>query len=239
MTMKIYAVADVHYPRYGAEFSHALSGLSPPDLLLLAGDMVNRGSAMEYPRVLDTITDALGESFPILACFGNEEYSEVRDKIKKLVSRRVLLLDEKSTTVTIDEHTIGIVGTQGSLDKPTSWQKRNMPGIRDEFGRRASRAEHLLKRVRAKSEYTILLMHYSPCIETCEGEDERGFAWLGSRKFYTIISNVQPNLVVHGHVHNSIAHEAKIGATLVRNVALPAVGRITQLDIKLGTTDDQ
>jgi Icc-related predicted phosphoesterase len=237
--MKLYAVADVHYPRYATEFTNALSGLSPPDLLLLAGDMVNRGSAMEYPRVLDAISDALGKSFPVVACFGNEEYSEVRDKIKRLVGNRVTLLDEKSTVVTIGDHNIGIVGTQGSLDKPTSWQKRNMPGIRDDYSRRASRAEHLLKRAKGKSEYTILLMHYSPCIETCEGEEARNFAWLGSRKFYTIISNLQPNLVIHGHVHNSVSHEAKIGATLVRNVALPAVDRITQLDVDLASTGAQ
>jgi len=141
------------------------------------------------------------------------------------------MLDEKSTVVKIDQIRIGIVGTQGSLDKPTSWQKKNMPGIKDEFGRRAERAESLLKRIRSKSDYRILLMHYSPCIETCEGEDRRAFSWLGSRKFYTVIKSVQPELVIHGHVHNSVIHEAKIGATLIRNVALPAVRKITALEI--------
>jgi Icc-related predicted phosphoesterase len=74
-------------------------------------------------------------------------------------------------------------------------------------------------------------MHYSPCVETCEGEDKRSFGWLGSRKFYKVIELTNPDLVIHGHVHNSTVHEAKIGATLVRNVALPAVGNITILDI--------
>lgn len=229
--MKLYAVADVHYPRYEPDFRKSLEGLSPPDIFLFAGDMVNRGTAEELPKVLDIIKDKLGDDFPIISCFGNEEYSEVRDDIKKLVKGRMILLDEKSAIVDISGVRIGIVGTQGSLDKPTSWQKRNIPGIRDEFGRRASRAESLLKRIDSKSDYRILLMHYSPCIETCQGEDQRAFAWLGSRKFYTVISNTQPELVIHGHVHNSIIHEAKIGATTIRNVALPAVGRITALDI--------
>ena len=74
-------------------------------------------------------------------------------------------------------------------------------------------------------------MHYSPCIETCQGEDLRAFAWLGSRKFYTVINNTQPDLVIHGHVHNSVIHEAKVGATIIRNVALPAVKKITVLEI--------
>jgi Icc-related predicted phosphoesterase len=72
-------------------------------------------------------------------------------------------------------------------------------------------------------------MHYSPCLETCEGEDSRVFGWLGSRKFYKLIMSEQPDLVVHGHVHNSVNHEAYIGETLVRNVAMPAVGTLTEL----------
>ncbi len=231
--MKVYAVADVHYPRFGEEFTKALTSLEPPDLFLLAGDIVNRGSAEEFPHVLDLISDSLGNDFPIVGCFGNEEYSEVRDQIKKYVKGRMTLLDEKSTILTYDGKKIGIVGTQGSLDKPTSWQKKNIPGIKDIFERRAGRAESLLKRIASQVDYRILLMHYSPCIETCEGEDVRSFAWLGSRKFYTVISNVKPDLVIHGHVHNSDVHEADIGATIVRNVALPAVGRITELELKL------
>jgi len=231
--MKVHAVADVHYPRFAKQFEEALATLEAPDIFLLAGDIVNRGSAEEYPIVLDAIHDVLGFSFPVIGCFGNEEYSEVRGTIVKYVKDRMVILDEKSTIVTIKGKSIGIVGTQGSLDKPTSWQKKNVSGIRDIFARRANRAASLLKRLEGRVDYRILLMHYSPCIETCEGEDSRDFAWLGSRKFYTVITTMKPDLVIHGHVHNSTIHEAKVGTTLVRNVALPAVGRITELDITL------
>ncbi len=229
--MKLYAIADVHYPRFSEEFAEALANLPPPDLFLLAGDMVNRGSAEEFPNVLDIITDTLGCDFPVVSCFGNEEYTEVRKHIQKLVRGRAIILDEQSTIMEIDNTKVGIVGTQGSLDKPTTWQRKNMPGIKDEFGRRADRAEMLLKRILTKTDIRILLMHYSPCIETCEGENRRAFAWLGSRKFYTVIANTQPDLAIHGHVHNSVIHETKIGATLVKNVALPAVGKVTEVEL--------
>ncbi|MHA2423818.1 MAG: metallophosphoesterase family protein [Candidatus Thorarchaeota archaeon] len=231
--MKVHAVADVHYPRFAEAFTKALSSLEPPDLFLLAGDIVNRGTAEEFPRVLDAIENELGNNFPIVGCFGNEEYSEVRGQIFNYVEGRMTLLDEKSTIISYNSKKIGIVGTQGSLDKPTAWQKRNIPGIKDTFERRAGRAESLLKRLANDVDYRILLMHYSPCIETCKGEDHRSFAWLGSRKFYTVICNVEPDLVIHGHVHNSEVHEAKVGATIVRNVALPAVGQITQLELEI------
>ncbi len=74
-------------------------------------------------------------------------------------------------------------------------------------------------------------MHYSPCLETCVGEDERSFAWLGSRKFYRVVEQHSPDLVIHGHVHNSTKHKAMIGTSLIRNVSLPAVGSITELDL--------
>ncbi len=227
--MKLLAVADVHFPRFEKEFREALSQVSPPDLFLFAGDMINRGAAEEYPRVIDTVIKYLGDDFPIIGCYGNEEYTEIRKDICNLVKGRISLLDEKSKIFKIDDRRVGIVGTQGSLDKPTIWQRRNVPHIKDTFARRADRATSLLKRIR-KADIRILLMHYSPCIETCEGEDERSFAWLGSRKFYSVIHTIQPELVLHGHVHNATVHEAKIGATLVRNVALPAVGKITELE---------
>ena len=71
------AVADVHCPRYLSEFKQSLEQLSAPDVFFFAGDMINRGRASEYVTVLDTIESTLGTGFPIIACFGNEEYNEV------------------------------------------------------------------------------------------------------------------------------------------------------------------
>lgn len=229
--MRILAVADVHSPRFLDEFTASLDEQSAPDLFLMAGDMIHRGAAKEFPRVLDVIEDKIGCSFPIISCFGNEEYSEIRRDLISRLRDRVTFLDEKSMTLEVDGINVGIVGTQGSLDKPTDWQRRNISNVKRVFERRADRAEALLRKTLPSVDRTILLMHYSPCMETCVGEGDRSFAWLGSRKFYTLISNLQPDLVIHGHVHNSTTHKASIGTTVVQNVALPAVGSITQLQL--------
>ncbi len=225
------AVADVHCPRFLPEFKQSLTQFSAPDVFFFAGDMINRGKASEYTTVLDTIEATLGTDFPIIACFGNEEYSEVRKEVLSVVDDRILFLDEKSTILDRGSTQIGIVGTQGSLDKATRWQRRNIPSIKGVFERRAKRAASLLKKIEKTTDKRILLMHYSPCLETCEGEDERSFAWLGSRKFYRVVKDQQPDLVIHGHVHNSTKHKAMIGTSLVHNVSLPAVGSITELDL--------
>ncbi|MFW9794034.1 MAG: metallophosphoesterase [Candidatus Thorarchaeota archaeon] len=229
--MRILATADVHSPRFLNEFKGNLSAHEPPDVFLFAGDMINRGSVDEYTTILDLVEETMGDSFPIIGCFGNEEYNEVRKEIISIVGERMVFLDEKSTIVESDGRKVGIVGTQGSLDKATSWQRRNIPSVKGVFERRAKRAESLLKKMVKNVDHRILLMHYSPCLETCEGEDEKAFSWLGSRKFYKIVVKQQPDLVIHGHVHNSLRHEVKIGETRVHNVSLPAVGSITKLDL--------
>ncbi len=229
--MKIAAVADVHSPRFLEELSLGLDKASKPDIFLMAGDMVNRGKTDEIIPVLDIIEEKLGTKFPIVACFGNEEYSEVRTELVELVGNRMTFLDEKSTLLEIDSINLGIVGTQGSLDKATNWQRRNIPSIKKIFERRAKRATSLLRDLQQEADRTLLLMHYSPCLETCEGEETKSFSWLGSRKFYKLIEKHQPDLVIHGHVHNSVRHKAFIGPTLVYNVAIPAVGKITELEL--------
>ncbi|MHA2057740.1 MAG: metallophosphoesterase family protein [Candidatus Thorarchaeota archaeon] len=229
--VKILAVADVHSPRHLEEFVKALAHHEQPDVFLFAGDMINRGNAVEYTNVLDTIEKKLGTAFPVIGCFGNEEYSEVHKDIISIVGDRMVLLDEQSYVLESNGLKVGIVGTQGSLDKATSWQRRNIPSVKGVFKRRAKRAASLLKKMRSKVDYRILLMHYSPCIETCEGEEAKAFSWLGSRKFYSVVVEHQPDLVIHGHVHNSTRHEVKIGSTLIRNVSLPAVGAVTELNV--------
>ncbi|TXT55931.1 MAG: hypothetical protein BAJATHORv1_30314 [Candidatus Thorarchaeota archaeon] len=230
--MRILAVADVHSPRYLEEFASELTKYNAPDLFLMAGDMVNRGKADEMINVLDVIGEQIGSNFPIVGCFGNEEYSEIRDELVEIIGTRMIILDEQSLIFKIRGLKVGIVGTQGSLDRPTSWQRDNIPSIKRIFRRRVGRARNLLKRLEYQgADRRILLMHYSPCLETCEGEDRRAFSWLGSKRFYKILEEEQPDLVIHGHVHNATVHEAYIRDTRVRNVALPAVGTITELDI--------
>jgi len=229
--VKIHAVADVHSPKYLTEFKQSLNSLLPPDLFLFAGDMVSRGKADEYNTILDLIENQYSSNIPIIGCFGNEEYNEVRKEIIGLTGPRMVFLDEKSTIIESKDLQIGIVGTQGSLDKATNWQRRNIPSIKGVFERRAKRAASLLKKLDTKVDKRILLMHYSPCLETCEGEDLRAFSWLGSRKFYQVILDQAPDLVIHGHVHNSVNHKAMIGQTLVYNVSLPAVRNITEISL--------
>ncbi len=230
--MLITAVADIHSPRFMDEFVRSLRSHKAPDLFLIAGDMIDRGTSSEFPKVLDAIQYHLGGGFPIIACFGNEEYTEVRPQIIDLVGNRMTFLDERAVIINANGLIVGVVGTQGSLDRPTEWQKMHLPNVRHLFRRRADRASYLLRRLAPFVDRRILLMHYSPCRDTCKGEDERYFAWLFSKKFHDVVVKERPDLVIHGHVHNSIVHEAKIGQSIVRNVAFPATKCLTKIEIE-------
>lgn len=229
--MRILAVGDIHSPRYLDGFVASLREHEPPDILLMAGDMINKGEVSEYSRLLDAIDDIWGKGYPRASCFGNEEYSSIRDEIVASVGSRIDFLDDRGRVYRVAGKRVGIVGTQGSLDKPTEWQKKNLPNIKSVFVRRAKRASTLLQEMSHRVDIKILLMHYSPCIETCVGEDERAFSWLGSRRFYTVVLKEQPDFVIHGHVHNSTVLSCTIGKTIVRNVAFPAARSLTCLEL--------
>ncbi len=230
--MKILAVGDVHSPRYLELFIEGLKGKSLPDLFLFAGDMVLQGRIEGYRDVLNAIENEFGEIPPIVACFGNEEYFETRAKIIEEYGDHIIFLDDTSTTLEINGKVVGIVGTQGSLDEPTSWQLRNVPAIRELYLNRIVVVEEMLKQLkRVGAELTILLMHYAPTTLTCVGAKPSIYRWISSKKFYRAIVHARPTAVIHAHVHESKVFYAEINNIPIWNVALPATKTVTEIEL--------
>lgn len=216
--VKIAAIADVHSPRFLNGFKTALSECEPPDLFLFAGDMINRGKAVEYINVLDTLESQFGSDFPIVACFGNEDPLDIKDEVLPLTEGRFTFLDDKSLTLRFADHRLSIVGMSAvSLDLTDT---QTMETI---FEERAQQLSQLLQHAASSSDYVILLMHYSPLLETNPAEFS---SWVSKA-----VEDATPNLIIHGHIHNSTSNKMEIGATSIRNVALPATGSITELNI--------
>ncbi len=223
--MRIGAVADVHSPKFLNEFTHSLKQCRKLDLFLLAGDIINRGAANEYHRVVSAI-DRIHGDIPIIACFGNEEYNESRGEIIELMEDRVTFLDESKISLSLAGSKIGVVGASVLLERSESSPERTCSphdDIRPAFEKRALRISQHLQMLAKSSDYTILLLHYSPLLESAP----HSYSWWVSRA----LEIVQPALIVHGHVHVSSNIEVVIGSTRVYNVALPAVGSITELTL--------
>ncbi len=216
--MKIAAVADIHYPRFFSQFENSLKNIDRPDIFLLAGDIVNRGNSEGYPIVIDAI-DSYFRGIPIVACFGNEDYniSHNEQQIVNLVGRRVIFLDNESTSFSIKDSNIGIVGVS-----IVSGRVKEVSAIRSVFEKQTRWISQSLKELAAFASEVIILSHYSPL-----AENELSFSWW----FGKAIENHRPSLIVHGHIHDSIENKVVVESTPVFNVALPTVGSITEINL--------
>jgi len=195
--MIIAAVSDVHSPRKYEEFLSALERLkSRPDLFIMAGDMVHRGDVAEYEKIYNSLFGKI--TCPIVACFGNNEYSQLRDDVAKKF-RDIKFLDDSSTILNIGGFSVGIFGTTGSLDTPTPWQRANVPTIEKIFQHRLLQTDYQLGRMDA--DFKIFITHYSPTYKTLAGENPRFYSSLGSEAYESVLLKRKPNLVIHGHSH--------------------------------------
>lgn len=231
--MIIAATGDVHSPHYFEDFVRAIDRLTVrPDILLLAGDMISRGGLEEYDKVCNAFFGKM--NCPIVACFGNNEYQELREEIKRRHSD-VKFLDDEATVLSIGGKSVGIIGTTGSLDTPTPWQQKNIPNVEKVYQNRIDLVDRLLQRLAV--DLKIILMHYAPTFKTLEGENPRFYTSQGSQKFEPIILKGKPDLVVHGHSHHG-TKQAWLETIPVFNVAIPLNQQIvcidTEKDLKPG-----
>lgn len=223
----IAALADIHGDIN--LLKSALENLENPSLLLLAGDLVYKDNYSQLPEIIDEITNVYNG--PIIACFGNEEYEQSRQNY--LEEKRIKWLDDQIEYIKLNDLETAIIGSRGSLDQPTYWQRKNIPEIRQIYVNRIKTIAKLLMEAKDKGRYTIILTHYAPTYKTLVGEREKIWPMLGCRKMETqIIRKMHPNIWIHGHAHKSTVHQTTINETKVYNVSLPAIGKVT--NIKLG-----
>lgn len=223
--MIIAATSDVHMPKYYNDFVVALDRLiKKPDLFLLAGDMVHRGEESEYDKLNNLF---FGKIFcPIVACFGNNEFQEIREKVR-IKYKEIKFLDDSSSIVQFGSFFVGIFGSTGSLETPTPWQKANIPNIERIYQQRIELAETQLNRLTAQ--FKILLLHYAPTYKTLEGENPRFYSSMGNQVFENVINRIKPNLVIHGHSHRG-TKQAWVDTVPVFNVAFPLNREIVVID---------
>lgn len=228
-SIEIMAVSDAHSPRYLPLLISSIKSLLGyrPDLILFAGDMIDKGDVGSMKPLRDFIASRFPGT-PVVSVFGNEEYLEKIELLRKSYAD-IAWLDDQSWASTINGARVCVYGTRGSLERLTSWQRRNMPHLAEVFEKRLTTARQHLSELRRSCEILILLMHYSPTTRTLKGEPVATYPYLCHRGFEAVISETRPDLVVHGHAHASTAHFAEISGVPVFNVALPAVGGVTKV----------
>jgi Icc-related predicted phosphoesterase len=212
-----------------AKFADALAAAKKPDLFLWAGDMCDFKMPHQY-RDIVRIVDRAGWDCPIVAAWGNREFEQDYEKIKQMTGKRVVFLDDELFLTEIGGRRIGIVGTKGSLDKPTWWQTRTFHDIREIYKRRFEKVTGLMANMNAlKVDVKILLSHYALTYQTLKGERSDVYGGLGYKAFEKAIAEAKPTFALHGHAHFGTAL-AFADSVPIFNVAFPVNKGIVIID---------
>jgi Icc-related predicted phosphoesterase len=197
------------------------------DLIILAGDMVERDTLEkeieEYKKIYNSF---FGKFFvPIVAIFGNTEFEEYRERIKKEVSG-IRFLDDQYIEMNVARENALIFGTTGSLDEPTRWQKSHVPNIQQIYKARIEKMKSCFRNYKG---FKILVTHYAPTYKTLEGENPFFYKNLGSIEMEKAVLEAKPNLVIHGHAHLGLKF-SWVDTIPIFNVAFPANKNLVLID---------
>jgi Icc-related predicted phosphoesterase len=235
--MRIAAAADIHASEASAErVERAFADLhGEADVVLLAGDLTTGGEP-EQAEVLAAATRRL--DVPIFAVLGNHDHHAGRtDELGEvLAGAGIRLLEREYASCEIDGLELGVVGTKGFVGgfPGSALPDFGEPLLRRLYAETSAEAEAIARGLQAivHCDIRIVLLHYSPVVDTLEGEPPGIFTYLGSERLATPIAENGADLVLHGHAHAG-SFQGCIGDIPVYNVAVHVTGRnfwIVELD---------
>ena len=227
--IRVAAVGDVHFtPELTGSLRGDLGALNEhADVLLVAGDLTGNGTVEEALALAREID---GLEIPIVAVLGNHDYhSDQQDDIRTVMEGAgVTVLEGESTTLTIREKTLGVVGVKGFAGGFTgaSWGEFGEPQMRALIRHTRESAERLQMGLEdLTADRHVALLHYSPVEATVKGEHPQMYPFLGSFLLAEAIDAAGADLVVHGHAHYGSEEGVTPGGTQVRNVAHSVIRR--------------
>jgi Icc-related predicted phosphoesterase len=235
--MRIAAAADIHASDVSAaRVERAFADLrGEADVVLLAGDLTTSGEP-EQGEVIAAACRPL--DVPIFAVLGNHDYHANRtDELGEvLTGAGVRLLDRECASCEVDGLELGVVGTKGFVGgfPGSALPDFGEPLLRRVYAETSAEADAIARGLQAivHCDIRIVLLHYSPVVDTLEGEPPGIYTYLGSERLATPIAENGADLVLHGHAHAG-SFQGCIGDIPVYNVAVHVTGRsfwIVELD---------
>lgn len=207
--LRIAAIGDIHIKTdskfIGFENFESLN--QNADILLLAGDLTNMGTADEA-KVLATLLRKL--HIPVAGVFGNHDYtSDQYDEVRKILKEdgHLIFLDETPFELE-GVGFVGVKGFGGGFDNHmlSAFGEPALKQYVHEVVNESLHLESLLSQL--TTEKKVVVMHYSPIKETCVGEPPEIYSYLGSSHLVEPINNLNATIVFHGHAHYG-THQGK------------------------------
>ena len=218
--MKIAAIGDLHvtedsnapYRRLFAEMS------AEADVILLCGDLTNFGKTKEAEILAEDIRLC---TVPVLGVLGNHDYEcgQPEEVCRILRDGGMIVLDEQAHEI----DGVGFAGVKGFLGgfgrgELAPFGEPMIKAFVNETNNEARKLENALRSLR--TEKIVAVLHYSPVVETLEGEPIEIFQYLGSARLADALDRFDNIAAVfHGHAHHGSYEGKTMRGTPVYNVA--------------------
>lgn len=242
-TVRIAAMGDVHCTKNAEGTLRPLfmQAASEADVLVLCGDLTDYGTT-EETQVL--VKELSGLQIPVLAVLGNHDHESGTPEVV------VSILQENGITVLDGEACevcgVGFAGTKGfaggfGRHSLGAWGEAPLKAFVQEALDEALKLESALARLRTPRR--IALLHYSPIVQTVQGEPPEIFPFLGSSRLEEPLSRYPVTAVFHGHAHQGYPEGQLAGGEPVYNVAAPLMRKLNPdrpyriLEVKPGNSD--
>jgi Icc-related predicted phosphoesterase len=218
--LRVAAIGDLHVMEDSVapyrELFTEISGVA--DVLVLCGDLTNFGKTSEAEILAEDIRSA---TIPVLGVLGNHDYECGQpEKVCEILHQAgMIVLGEQAQEI----QGVGFAGVKGFLGgfgrgELAPFGEPIVKAFVDEAVNEARRLENGLRSLR--TERSVAVLHYSPTVETLEGEPEAIFQYLGSARLADAIDRFDHvKAVVHGHAHHGKYKGATPRGTPVYNVA--------------------
>lgn len=192
------------------------------DVLCLCGDLTNYGKT---PEVENLLSDLKACRIPMVGVLGNHEHEcgQPDEVSRMLTDAGVKMLDGRAHEI----DGVGFAGGKGFVGGFGRYMLSSFgEGPIKTFVQAAVEDANLIENsIRMlRTERSVVLLHYSPVVDTVVGEPPEIHAFLGSSRLAETIDRYDNvSLVVHGHAHRGAPEGRTNRGVPVYNVALPVL----------------
>jgi Icc-related predicted phosphoesterase len=201
--LRVAAIGDLHVMEESvAPYRELFTEISSvADVLVLCGDLTNFGKSTEAQILAE---DLRACSIPVLGVLGNHDYEcgQPEEVARILHEAGMTVLDEQATEI----DGVGFAGVKGFMGgygrgELAPFGEPIAKAFVDEALNEARKLENALRTIR--TERSVAVLHYSPTVETLDGEPVEIFQYLGSQRLADAIDRFDHvRAVVHGHAHH-------------------------------------
>jgi Icc-related predicted phosphoesterase len=224
--MRVAAIADLHCTRTSEGQLRDLFAAArrAADVLVLCGDLTDYGLPEEAALLVRELAAVQG--MPAVAVLGNHDYEAGHEaEIRSLLASAGVIVLDGDSCVIAGVGFAGVKGFAGGFGRGAlgAWGEPAIKMFVQEAVNEAVKLETALARLR--TDRRVVLLHYSPIVDTVEGEPREIFPYLGCSRLEEPLSRYPVDVVFHGHAHRGRLEGRTPSGVPVFNVSLPLLRR--------------